>query len=415
MEWRIVLGVLCLIGILPVPGNAANDTNATVFEFNLSFSINDTFIPDYSNMSTDAAIHLKQNITSQINPLFQNITNFLQMLIQQFRNGSIVTDSILQFSNGTRPNATVLRQTLVDRVGNGNFLKIITNSINVTESVKAPSVTTTTTTTTTTVNSTSPAAVVKLNISFSINQDFKAIYSNLSHPETNLLAKNITDQISSVYKRRFPSFFRMFIWQFRSGSIVTDAVLEFDKNGTSPNVSEVAQTLRDAVANGNVTIQIDPNSVNVTDPTVVTTAEPPTQFTVTFKIIETFNAVYSNLSAPETIQLATNITNQVLKVYKKRFLNFIRMFIRQFRSGSIVTDGTLEFDKNGTIPSAKDVAITLRDAVTNGNFTFSIDPNSIKVTDSSGNTSSRSPVLASMLTALWMTLASLLLSAVMHL
>ncbi|XP_051560473.1 uncharacterized protein LOC127444891 [Myxocyprinus asiaticus] len=293
MEWRLLLGVLCLIGILHVPGNSATETTSTatsanITEFILNFSINGTFKSSYSNMSDPDTILLKDIITSYIGTIYKTrFTNFIQILIQQFRNGSIVTDSILQFNNnGTHPNITQLKQALVDEVANETFnTTIIKDSINVIE-------------------------------------------------------------------------------------IVTNAT-----------------------GNGTTTASVK-------------------EFTINFKILQTFKEVYSNLSAPETIDLITNITSQVSVVYKKHFVNFIRMVIRQFRSGSIVVDGTFEFDKTGTIPSVTDVTTTLRDAVANGTISLQIDSNSISVTDPAA---SGSPVLAGMLTALWMTLASLMLSAVMHL
>ncbi|XP_051983162.1 uncharacterized protein LOC127644165 [Xyrauchen texanus] len=412
MEWRIVLGVLCLIGILPVPGNAANDTNATVFEFNLSFSINETFIADYSNMSADATINLKNNITSQIEPLFRNIQNFLRMVIQKFRNGSIVTDSILQFSNGTRPNVTSLKQTLVDRVTNGSFLNIIQNSINIAESV--PNLTTTISTPpavslpgVNTTNTTAPVTV--FNVTFKIADQFIEAYSNLSDPVTQKLESNITTQVFNVYKKKIKSFIRMFIRKFSNGSIVIDGGLEFDKNTTTADVRTVAITLRDAALNKEFNFTVDPESIKVTDPSgntlpnltttistppavslpgvnTTNTTAPVTVFNVTFKIADQFIEAYSNLSDPVTQKLESNITTQVFNVYKKKIPSFIRMFIRKFSNGSIVIDGGFEFDKNTTTADVRTVAITLRDAALNKEFNFTVDPESIKVTDSSGNT-----------------------------
>ncbi|XP_051993917.1 uncharacterized protein LOC127651905 isoform X2 [Xyrauchen texanus] len=300
MEWRIVLGVLCLIGILLVPGNAAAETNSTatsanITEFSLNFSINATFQSAFSNMSNPQTIKLKDIITSQIGAIYTaHFTNFKQMLIQQFRNGSIVTNSIIQFNNnGTRPTITQLKNALVDAVVNGSINSII----------------------------------------------------------------------------------------FKDSINVTEIVANGNGNGTTAS------------------------------PTTSTTTAPAKMFTVNFKILQLFKDVYSNLSAPETIDLMTNITSQISVHYKKKFVNYIRMVIRQFRSGSIVVDGTFEFDKTGTIPTVTDITSTLRDAVANGNISLQIDSNSIIVAELTG---AGSPVLAGMLTALWMTLASLLLSAVMH-
>lgn len=51
---------------------------------------------------------------------------------------------------------------------------------------------------------------------------------------------------------------------YSRGSIVVDSVLQFDaSNGTSPNLTEVKNTLIEAA--GNLSFQIDTTSINVTD------------------------------------------------------------------------------------------------------------------------------------------------------
>nr|XP_055062423.1 uncharacterized protein LOC129445277 [Misgurnus anguillicaudatus] len=112
-------------------------------------------------------------------------------------------------------------------------------------------------------NSTTP---VDINLSFSIVDTFKAVYSNMSAPETLSLIKNITTQIEPVYKKRFSKFLRMVIKKFRSGSIVVDSALQFDSNGTTPNATDVKRVLIDALANGNLTIKISNDTINVTAP-----------------------------------------------------------------------------------------------------------------------------------------------------
>lgn len=50
------------------------------------------------------------------------------------------------------------------------------------------------------------------------------------------------------------------------GSIVTDSVLEFDTtNGTSPNVTDVKDTLVKAIENGNFSLAINSSSISATD------------------------------------------------------------------------------------------------------------------------------------------------------
>ncbi|XP_051974500.1 mucin-5AC-like isoform X2 [Xyrauchen texanus] len=503
-----------------------------VTKFNLSFSISETFIAIYSNLNDPETIKLKDRITTGFFKVYKTrFQNFARMVILRFRSGSIVTDSVLEFSNnGTIPNVSEVRNTLVQAATNGSFnFTVDTNSINITELAVTQNVTSTTTftssittaspnntnittaspnntnittaspnnssnttaspnntnittaspnnssittaspnnssITTASTISTTTAPVTKFNLSFSISETFIAVYSNLNDPETIKLKDRITTGFFKVYKTRFQNFARMVILRFRSGSVVTDSVLEFNNNGTIPNVSDVRNTLVQAATNGSFNFTVDTNSINITElavtqnvtstttftssittaspnntnitsaspnntnitsaspnnssittaSTISTTTAPVTKFNVIFSISETFNAVYSNLNDPETIKLKDRITTEFFKVYKARFQNFVRMVIQLFRSGSVVTDSVLEFNNNGTIPNVTLVARTLVQAVKDGNFTFTIDVNSINVTDSSGNSSSRSPVLASMLTALWMTLTSFLLSAVMHL
>ncbi|XP_067298584.1 uncharacterized protein zgc:111983 [Pseudorasbora parva] len=216
MEWRIIVPVLCLIGIIHVPGNAAQDNSTIVYRFSLSFSINETFQIDYSNISSNAAASLIKNITSEVEPLCKkNYTNLLRFSITQFRNGSILTDGELQFSNGSKPTVADLTQILK----NGSFtFAIIKDSINITDITPPPATTPAAPAVTNQTVATTPAPPAKLaNISlvFKIIQEFKVNYANLSHPETIDLSNNITSEFSQIYKKRFPTFHRMIILKLR--------------------------------------------------------------------------------------------------------------------------------------------------------------------------------------------------------
>ncbi|CAM4479281.1 unnamed protein product [Leuciscus chuanchicus] len=445
MEWRIIVAVLCLIGILHVPGNAAQMNNSAIYyRFTLHFSMNGTFLDVYSNSTDNETVDLRKNITSKVEQLYKpKYTNFERFEILHIRKGSIVTEGELQFSNGSKPNVADLTQIL----NNGSFtFTIIQNATSIAEVTPQNQSTTATPATTPVTNQTAtpvtnqtatpvtnqtatpvttvsaPAKVAQINLVFSIAKDFKDTYSNLSDPETIDLSNSITT----------------------AGSIVTDSVLEFDStNGTSPNVTEVKDTLVTAITNGNFNFTINNSSINTTDipetsatpattPVTNQTATPVTSQTATpvttvsapakvaqinlvFSIVQEFKDIYSNLSNPETIDLSNSITTACSRVYKNRFPKFYRMFIRKFSKGSIVTDSVLEFDStNGTSPNVTEVKNTLVTAIADGVFNFTINNSSISATDITETSANKSPVLASMLTALWMTLASLLLSAVMH-
>ncbi|XP_065151922.1 uncharacterized protein [Paramisgurnus dabryanus] len=218
----------------------------------------------------------------------------------------------------------------------------------------------------------------------------------------------------------------MVIKKISNGSIVVDSALQFDNNGTSPNTTDVKQVLIDALANGNVTIKISNDTINVTAPATTVTPVTPTNatnttsntalFTLVFSIVDTFNDTLSNMSSSDATTLKTKIISQFGSVFRKRFTNYLQMLIQKFSKGSIVTSSSLEFNSTGGTVAAQDVVDTIISGIKNGNFTFNIDQKSIKVTDSSGNTaSSSSRVITSMLTVLLMTLASLLLSGVINL
>nr|XP_055062426.1 uncharacterized protein LOC129445280 [Misgurnus anguillicaudatus] len=248
----------------------------------------------------------------------------------------------------------------------------------------------------------------------------------MSAPETLSLISNISTQIEPVYKKHFPKFLRMVIKKFRSGSIVVDSALQFDSNGTTPNATDIKQVLTDAAANGNLTIKISNDTINVTAPATPVTPVTPTNttnttsntplFNLVFSIVDTFNDTLSNLSSSDATTLQTKIIDQFGNVFKKRFTNYMRMLIQKFSKGSIVTNSLLEFNSTAGTVAASDVVNTIIQGIKNGNFTFTIDQKSIKVTDPSGNTAfSSSQVITSTLTVLWMSLASLLLSGVIHL
>nr|XP_055060712.1 mucin-2-like [Misgurnus anguillicaudatus] len=390
-------------------------------------------------MSAPETLSLIKNITTQIEPVYKKrFSKFLRMVIKRFRSGSIVVDSDLQFdSNGTTPNATDVKQVLIDALANGNVtIKISNDTINVTAPATPASPNATTPNVPANTNSTGTSSSVtvsanittplEFNISFSIADTFKAVYNNMSAPETVTLINNITTQIEPVYKKRFPKFLRLVIKKFSNGSILTDAVLQFDSNGTIPNATDVKQVLIDALANGNVTIKISNDTINVTAPATTVTPVTPTSatnttsntalFTLVFSILDTFNDTLSNLTSSDAITLQTKIISQFGNVFKKRFTNYLRMLIQKFSKGSIVTNSSLEFNSTGGTVGAQQVVDTIIQGIQNGNFTFKIDQKSIKVTDSSGFTaSSSSRVITSMLTVLLMSLASLLLSGVIRL
>ncbi|XP_052460945.1 uncharacterized protein LOC128019025 isoform X3 [Carassius gibelio] len=484
---------------------------------NLVFSLTQTFKPVFSDLNAPETQQLILEITNTFTPIYKKrFPNLNRMIIQGFRSGSVVTDSVLEFNTtaGTAPNVTDVKDTFISAVNSGNLNFTVDNTSVRVADIKPTSAPTTvsttnqpgstnqnatanqtastnqpgstnqnatanqtastnqpgstnqnatanqtastnqpgstnqnatanqtastnqtpnttssfnqTTTPATTVST--PAATVSsapntasLNLVFRLTQTFKPVFSNLNAPETQQLILEITNTFTPIYRNRFKNFRRMIIQGFRSGSVVTDSVLEFNTtSSTTPNVTDVKDTFISAVNSGNLNFTVDNTSVSVADitptsapTTVSTTADSGrSEFNMTFKMNEVFTNELSNISSPQAVTLAKNITTQFDGVLKKRFSNYVDMKIWRFRSGSVIVDSLLGFNKTSTAPTATELVNLIVESARNGSFTFTVS--SLSVTDSTGNTVNRSPVLASMLTALWMTLASLVVSAVMH-
>ncbi|XP_059408619.1 uncharacterized protein LOC132142632 [Carassius carassius] len=424
---------------------------------NLVFRLTQTFKPVFSDLNAPETQQLAQQITNTFTPIYKKrFANLNRMIIRSFRSGSVVTDSVLEFNStaGTTPNVTDVKDTFISAVNSGSLNFTVDNtSVSVADitptsapttvsSTNQPASTNQTATANQTTNTTSsfnqtttpattvstPAATVSsapntasFNLVFRLTQTFKPVFSDLNAPETQQLAQQITNTFTPIYKKRFANFLRMIIRSFRSGSVVTDSVLEFNTTaGTTPNVTDVKDTFISAVNSGSLNFTVDNTSVSVADitptsaPTTVSTTagSSRSEFNMTFKMNEVFTSELSNISSPQAVTLAKNITTQFDGVLKKRFSNYVDMNIWRFRNGSIFVDSLLGFNKSSTGPSVTELFNAILESAKNGSFTFGVS--SLSVTDSSGNTVNRSPVLASMLTALWMTLASLVVSAVMH-
>ncbi|XP_065121499.1 uncharacterized protein [Paramisgurnus dabryanus] len=367
MEWRIIFAVLCLFAAsyvtaqnpAPSNGTAQNATaqNAT--------SPNAT-APNATAPNATAPNATAPNATAP-NATAPNATA----------------------PNATAPNATAPNATAPNATAPNATAPNATAPNATAPNATAPSA-----------NSTTP---VEMNLSFSISDTFKNVYSDLSNPETVNFINSITSQIEPFYRKQFPKFLKMRVKNLRSGSIVVDSALQFDSNSTAPNVSDVKQVLTDAAASGNLTIKISNDTINVTapatpapnattpnvttnttsngtSPNVTANSTTPLEFNISFSIVETFKAVYSDMSAPETLTLIKNITTQIEPVYKARFSKFIRMVIKKFSNGSIVTDASLQFDNNGTAPNVSEVKQVLIDAIANGNLTIKISNDTINVT-----------------------------------
>uniref|UniRef100_A0A8B9H4M5 SEA domain-containing protein n=1 Tax=Astyanax mexicanus TaxID=7994 RepID=A0A8B9H4M5_ASTMX len=81
---------------------------------------------------------------------------------------------------------------------------------------------------------------------------------------------------------------------------------------------------------------------------------------------------------------------QLEPIYKRNFINFLRIIVRRFRSGSVITDTEVVFDSNGTLPAPSNVSATLQEQLTNGslglNITGDLNISSVVIPTSSPTT-----------------------------
>ncbi|XP_047671768.1 putative GPI-anchored protein pfl2 isoform X1 [Tachysurus fulvidraco] len=384
---------------------AVATTTAPPSAFSLIFSINEPFSADLSNSSSQLFKDKSANITSQVEPLYKKkFPNFIRMIIKSFSNGSIVTNSTLEFSSDN-VNVNNVTSTLQQGLTNLTF-PVLSNSINATTiatATVAPNTTIATATVapnTTNTSTTVATPIVPLSVFsliFSINETFSADLSNSSSQLFKDKSANIISQVEPLYKKKFSNFIRMIIKSFSNGSIVTNSTLEFSSDNV--NVNNVTSTLQQGLTNltfpvlsnsinattiatatvaPNTTIAtatVAPNTTN-TSTTVATPIVPLSVFSLIFSINETFSADLSNSSSQLFKDKSANIISQVEPLYKKKFSNFIRMIIKSFSNGSIVTNSTLEFSSDNV--NVNNVTSTLQQGLTN--LTFPVLSNSINAT-----------------------------------
>ncbi|XP_045568199.1 integumentary mucin C.1 isoform X4 [Salmo salar] len=335
----------------------------------------------------------------------------------------------------------------------------------VTTTTPAAAVTTTTpaaavTTTTPAVASTDPPSSSEgiLSLRFSLHQPFNSNLSNRSSSEFKTLSANVVTNVNKAYAGT-PGFNRSIVNSFRNGSVVTDMTLVFDKQSSVPSSSS-AQTI---LTNSSTSLNILPGSIRVdvatttpaaavttttpaaavttttpaaavttttpaaavtttTPAAAVTTTTPAAAVTTTtpavastdppsssegilslrFSLNQTFNSDLSNPSSSAFKTLSTNVVTNVNTVFAGT-AGFRRSIVNSFRSGSVVTDMTLVFDKQSSVPSSSSAQTIL----TNSSTSLNILPGSISVGSSTTSGSAPRPT-AFTLAALPLSLALLM-------
>ncbi|XP_071264501.1 uncharacterized protein [Salvelinus alpinus] len=379
----------------------------------LQFSLNQTFNSDLSNSSSSEFKNLAAKVTSEVNKVFAKTPGFRRSIVKSFRSGSVVTNMILVFDNQTSvPSSSSVPALLTSSSTSLNILSgtISAAAVNTTPpaaavnttapaaavNTTAPAAAVNTTAPAAAVNTTAPAAAVNtttpaaattsastdppsssegaMSLQFSLNQTFNSDLSNSSSSEFKNLAAKVTSEVNKVFAKT-PGFRRSIVKSFRSGSVVTDMILVFDKQSSVPSSSSVPALLTSSSTSLNILSgSISAAAVTTTAPAAATTSastDPPSSsegaMSLQFSLNQTFNSDLSNSSSSEFKNLAAKVTSEVNKVFAKT-PGFRRSIVKSFRSGSVVTDMTLVFDKQTSVPSSSSVPALLTSSSTSLNI-----------------------------------------------
>ncbi|XP_071264542.1 uncharacterized protein [Salvelinus alpinus] len=359
----------------------------------LQFSLDQTFNSDLSNSSSSEFKNLAAKVTSEVNKAFAKTPGFRRSIVRSFRSGSVVTDMIVVFDK----QSSVPSSSSVPALLTSSFtsLSLIPGSIS------AAAVNTTTpaaATTSAAVASPDPPSSSEgaMSLQFSLDQTFNSDLSNSSSSEFKNLAAKVTSEVNKAFAKT-PGFRRSIVRSFRSGSVVTDMIVVFDKQSSVPSSSSVPALLTSSFTSLSlIPGSISAAAVNTTTPAAATTSaavaspDPPSSsegaMSLQFSLDQTFNSDLSNSSSSEFKNLAAKVTSEVNKAFAKT-PGFRRSIVRSFRSGSVVTDMIVVFDKQSSVPSSSSVPALLTSSFTS----LSLIPGSISAGSSTTSGSAPRP------------------------
>ncbi|KAK3523363.1 hypothetical protein QTP86_029842 [Hemibagrus guttatus] len=158
----------------------------------------------------------------------------------------------------------------------------------------------------------------------------------------------------------------------------------------------------------NITANTSTGATTTSTTITSTTVSPAAVFLLVFSINENFVPALADSNSQQFKDKANNITSEVGPLFKKKLSNFLLMQILSFKNGSIVTNSAMLFSSNNvSLAQVKDTFVSGL-----SNLTFSVNPNSIDITQTVGN--SMPPVMASSVSMICVSLLSLLLSFALH-
>ncbi|XP_055794976.1 mucin-2-like isoform X2 [Salvelinus fontinalis] len=351
------------------------------------------------------------------------------------------TTSLLSTTTSTAPTTTTTNAP-------ATTTRPTTTSTTTTTTTPTTTTSTTTTTTTPTTTSTTTTTTAHLQpaplVVFIIQQVFVEALNDPQSTQFQELAVTITAVFDVIYKAKYGILFIRtivlgFTPIFRSrmdAETQAEVQLVFNETSTEsvPEVTDISNTLKEAVTNPNITfgnLSVDVTTITVKVPTtnantttmatpVITTsiitttttetaAVALTKLTVVFRSRgETFTSDLSNPSSQAFQSRALLIKTQLEPFYRTAFTSFNSLTVTEFSSGSIINTMNLAFSSS-SVPNSMDIGTVLKNAAQKITA-FNIDPTSVTV-NGTAVTSSGGSSKTSLFTALFLVVLSLLLSS----
>ncbi|XP_052320501.1 mucin-5AC-like isoform X16 [Oncorhynchus keta] len=419
MYWKILTAVLCFYAVVPVEPTASSAAPTTTGNATTTATAANTTITAANNITTSA------NTTTTAVPTTATAANTTSTYANNITTSANTTTTATNTTAKAANTTTTAAKTSTPAANN------ITTA--------ATTTTTADPTTTTAAPTTTPSPPVVFDLVFRSDEVFSPALTNTSSPSFQNLVTKTIQALEPLFKAQFPNFIRLIVVGFRNGSIITDTQLEFaaantTANATTPFAEAVATTLKAAITNGSLSINISANfkitvkptpsaasptttgnetttttavkttttaanttttavpktataatTTTIAAPTTTTAAptttpSPPVVFDLVFRSDEVFSPALTNTSSLSFQNLVTKTIQALEPLFKAQFPNFIRLIVVGFRNGSIITDTQLEFaaantTANATTPFAEAVATTLKAAITNGSLSINISAN----------------------------------------
>ncbi|XP_069054635.1 uncharacterized protein [Lepisosteus oculatus] len=293
-----------------------------------------------------------------------------------------------------------------------------TTATPVSNTTATPASNTTAVTSTTTGAPVPVTAVILMELNCSLNQDFTSDLSDSSSAGFKNLSANVEKQFNATYLKKYPTSFRGYkVKRFWPGSVVQSGELTFSNTSTVPSNDDVAQVLKTAVQNGDVTLPVNTTTISVSpapasSPTATpasnTTATPASNTTMTSasnttavtstttgapvpvtavilmelncSLNQNFTNDLSNSSSAGFQNLSGNVEAQFNATYLKTYPTSFRGYkVKRFWPGSVVQSGEITFTNTSTVPSNAEIAQVLKKAVQNGDVTLPVNTTTISV------------------------------------